>query len=44
MIPFILFIDTLKFKGFIGVPKHLDKIKYLYIHKNNTYFKTENNS
>ena len=38
----ILFIGE-KFKGFLGEPLHLDRIKYLYIHKDNPYFIAVNN-
>ena len=38
----ILFLGK-DFKGFINTPKHIDKIKYLYVHKDNPYFKAENN-
>ena len=33
----ILFLGE-NFKGFIDVPLHLDRIKYLYVHKDNPYF------
>lgn len=38
----ILFVGK-NFKGFIGEPLHLDRIKYLYVDKDNPYFKAENN-
>jgi hypothetical protein len=30
-------------KGFIDEPLHLDRIKYLYVHKDNPYFESINN-
>ena len=38
----ILFIGE-NFKGFVGSLLHLDRIKYLYVHKNNPYFEAKNN-
>ena len=38
----ILFLGK-DFKGFVGEPLHLNKIKYLYVHKDNLYFESENN-
>lgn len=38
----ILFIGK-NFKGFINIPLHLDRIKYLYVHKDNPIYKSEYN-
>lgn len=38
----ILFLGE-NFKGFIDEPLHLDRIKYLYVHKDNPYFESINN-
>ena len=40
--PRILFIGK-NFKGFTDEPKHMDRIKYLYVHKDNPYFEANNN-
>ena len=38
----ILFLGK-DFKGFIGDPLHMDRIKYIYVHPDNPYFEADNN-